>query len=255
MLEKAHIGLAKDSMVYWRRPGTGRLIVGLHGFGDNGARMAAWLGRLHDGPVCAPDLPFHGQTLWQDEVLTAEDLAAFIREVMAREGTERITLAGLSWGGRMALHLLPLLEGQLHEVWIFAPDGIGTVAGWATDSLPRWSRRLLARTLRRPAWLLALARRLRRWGWLDRFSFRFVEYHFSNEIRAHRLLQTWLSLTYFPIRRRAIHATSVPIAVYLGDQDELIDEDRVRRFFGTRARINVLQGGHRMMEYVQREDL
>ena len=142
-----------------------KLLVALHGFGDR-ARLFAILEEALATryTVVAIDLPFHGQTEWEDTTFAKSDLLEIIAVIMAREGRERLCLMGYSFGARLVQAMLPDLLPRLDKLYLLAPDGIQTKGMPLAVRTPMWLRRFLFRILRKPQWflyLLDLGRRLK----------------------------------------------------------------------------------------------
>ncbi len=79
----------------------------LHGFMGSSADWDHIAGTLSEDFFCvAPDLPGHGASLGlPDLTYTMEGAARAVVELMGRLGVSRVTVAGYSMGGRLALYL------------------------------------------------------------------------------------------------------------------------------------------------------
>lgn len=208
--------------------GTGeRLLIALHGFGDR-ARLFAVLADalVKDYTVVAIDLPFHGQTEWTGDTFSREELENVVREIAAREGRERFSLMGFSFGARLVQAMLPAFIGRLDKLYLLSPDGINTKGMWMAVHTPLWVRRLFCRLLRQPGWFLALMRFGRRLGAVPGLIVNFLNYNLTRPERFRRTFGCWFALSSFYLGRRRIQAllreSGLPTDVYFGTNDEMI---------------------------------
>jgi 2-succinyl-6-hydroxy-2,4-cyclohexadiene-1-carboxylate synthase len=96
---------AVDWFVHRSGEPSGRPLLLLHGFLGSGADWVEVMEGLPAGVyAAAPDLPGHGRTRANLEVLDFETLAGDLAEFAAREFNRPPVLAGYSMGGRIALH-------------------------------------------------------------------------------------------------------------------------------------------------------
>ena len=124
-----HYVLFRRSRFHYSRWGEGnRVLFAFHGYGESAASfrfLAAALAR--DFTVIAIDMPFHGETEWNEGHLFAPgDLLGLLSEIAAGlpGGGEEWSLLGYSMGGRVALQLVEL-----------APEKIPGI-GWRLKRVP-----------------------------------------------------------------------------------------------------------------------
>lgn len=239
--------------VAYRRLGRGpRLLIALHGFGDDSRVFEGLSAPLstEDATLYSIDLPFHGQTRWADESYSPEALAVAVAAVWAVAGRRPFEAVGHSLGARLWLHLLARFAENMKTLHLIAPDGLYSPWSRLREGTPLWLRYLVGPVMRNPDFLLVTARRLRRWGLIDRFAMRYLERHLSTVNHRRRLLRTWQSLTYFRLgakRARALlQAHPLPVKVYLGEQDALLPADTVLAAFSDLPQVEVhcQKGGH-----------
>lgn len=231
-----------------------KFILALPGF-DQEAVALLGLGD-HLTPACSlliMDLPFHGQTHWQKDQVAAPDIVAVLMAVIQHYAIEELSLMGHSLGARMLLKALPLylkLADRLpiQNLWLIAPDGIGGTYTNKVDYLPGLMVRPLAAYLQRPRGLLALARQLKKIGWLDRFSVRYLERQLRNQTSRNRLSGTLRSIPNLQLGAEADKSLIeiAKIEILLGMQDRLVQAARIRRWFLRipQTKITNYAGGH-----------
>lgn len=206
------------------------LLIALHGFGDNAelfAPLAPVLEKKYT--LIAFDLPFHGQTEWRQNVFSKTDLVQIVRQIMAAERRERLSLMGFSFGGRLVLSLLPEFKDRLDQIFLLSPDGINTKGMYLAENTPVWLRRQMYRALQNPAWLLRIAEISHRYGLINGVLFRFIKRNASRPERLKRSFLWWASLDSFLLRRSDVRAflaaSGLPAAIYLGTQDDVINTE------------------------------
>ena len=89
-----------------------RLLVVAHGYGETQANMRAiaLAAAAIDYTVFTFDLPFHGDTVWEEETYSSSDFVAIIQWVVARETHKPLSLLGYSLGGQLVLATLSYLS-------------------------------------------------------------------------------------------------------------------------------------------------
>lgn len=231
-----------------------RLLVALHGFGDRARLFAILEAALSEHyTVVAFDLPFHGQTEWPDETFSKAAIMAIIRQIMAREGKDRLCLMGYNFGARLVQAMLPDFLPQLDKLYLLAPDGIQTKGMPMAVRTPLWARRLLARMVKNPEWFLALLRLGQRIGLVPPLILHFLSFNLTRPDRFRRAFGCWFALDSFYLRRRRIKAiwreSGLPVDIYFGTKDEMIRYKTVKKMVeGVRnVRIYLMDAGHRLI--------
>lgn len=201
------------------------LLIALHGFGDR-ARLFSVLAEAL-GPnytTVAVDLPFHGQTTWNDTSFTKEDLLLILRQLTHTH--DQFALMGFSFGARLAQAMLPELQDRLNKLILLSPDGINTRGMRLAVHTPMWMRRVLFRALQKPDWFLNLLSTGRKMGVVPPLIQHFLAANLSKTDRFRRTFGCWFALNKFYLPRRAIRAIwatgKFPVDLYFGAKDEMI---------------------------------
>ncbi|MCB0532396.1 MAG: alpha/beta fold hydrolase [Lewinellaceae bacterium] len=245
----------REHKIHCLRFGQGsKLLVALHGFGDR-ARLFAILEEAlsEQYTVVAFDLPFHGQTNWEDHTFTKSDLLSIIRQIMDREGQERLCLMGYSFGARLAQAMLPQMLDKLDKLYLLAPDGIQTKGMPMAVRTPMWVRHFLYRILKRPAWFLFLLNWGRRFNLVPPLILHFLTFNLTRPERFQRTFGCWIALDSFYLRRRRIKAiwrdSGLPVDIYFGTKDEMIRYKTVKKMVEgvPNVRIFRMNAGHRLI--------
>ena len=137
----------KNSKVSYYCFGSGsKQVVCFHGYGEE-ATLYAFLEKYADNQFTfyAIDLPFHGQTNWNDGLnFSHTDLQQIVRAILAQANEQRLTrngkltLMGFSLGGRIALSLYQSQPETVEKIILLAPDGL-IVNFWYWLSTQTWA--------------------------------------------------------------------------------------------------------------------
>lgn len=232
--------------VYFRKWGTGKtLLIALHGFGVDGGMFASLAGYLTENcTFYAIDLPFHGKTQWNKNSFEPTDIQNIIYRIQEREKSTHCSLLGHSFGARLVLKLSEDMD-VFDQLFLLSPDGIRTYWLEWSELLPHSWRRWIMRRLQNPNWLLSLAARLRRWGWIPAYVEQFLTRNLSSAAARTRLLHIWLSTPAFKINLEN-RSTSTRMKIIVGSNDPMLDVAAVERFARKmkNAEICVLDGKH-----------
>lgn len=231
-----------------------RLLVALHGFGDRARLFAILEAALSERyTVVAIDLPFHGQTTWPYRSFSKADLLAVVRQIMARQGRDRLSLMGYSFGARLVQAMLPDLLPQLDKLYLLAPDGIQTKGMSIAVRTPIWVRQLLFRMLQKPQWFLHVLNAGRRMKLVPPLIVHFLSFNLTRTERFNRTFGCWFALDSFYLPRHRIKAiwreSGLPVDIYFGTKDEMIQYKTVKKMVeGVRTvRIYLMDAGHRLI--------
>src|SRR5450432_4192356 len=97
---------SKNATIFYRVYGTGKAVVLIHGFGEDG-NIWAWLtGKLKNNfHVIVPDLPGSGKSkmLKDNEQISIDDYAEVIVDILKKESLDKCTIIGHSMGGYITL--------------------------------------------------------------------------------------------------------------------------------------------------------
>ena len=232
-----------------RRYGQGPLpLLALHGFGHTGRQFHGLATRLEDAvTLYAPDLPFHGDTIWHGAHCTPEDMAVLLGALMEQEGFTSMHLLGKSWGARFLLGMLPEQASIFRSLLLVSPDGIHTPwLNWLQHSRADLLRFFHHRRFRSA--LTVLARTLLG---QDAYATRFLRQFVAHSDRFEATtLPCWRSLSHFTWRREeaatALQQAERPVMVALGEEDRIVHHTRIAQWAQgiSGLRIATYPGGH-----------
>jgi pimeloyl-ACP methyl ester carboxylesterase len=145
----------------YRWDGDGCPVVFLHGAAGTSMAWTAYAERRGSRPACAIDtIGDVGRSHQEVAVEDAEDLAAWLEEVLVGLGLDRVHLVGTSYGGFLALELAARRPARVRSLCLIEPAGLARVrlarfllwgsAALLASWLPARPRRAAARALRFP---------------------------------------------------------------------------------------------------------
>ncbi len=119
-----HFITYRNSTIAYRRTGSGKeWLFCFHGYGYDGLSFDIFSSLLHKRyTIIAIDLPFHGQTNWQEGLLfEPEALVSIIHSIKSPD--LKMSLLGYSMGGRVVMQLAQLVPEEINKIVLVAPDG------------------------------------------------------------------------------------------------------------------------------------
>ena len=255
-----HYVLFRRSRFHYSRWGEGnRVLFAFHGYGESAASfrfLAAALAR--DFTVIAIDMPFHGETEWNEGHLFAPgDLLGLLSEIAAGlpGGGEEWSLLGYSMGGRVALQLVELAPEKIRWLVLLAPDGL-RVNPWywlATQTGP--GNRLFEYTMRHPGWFFFLLRAANGLRMVNPSVYKFT-LHYIDDAEVRRLLYTrWTVMSGFTplpgVISEIVRRRGMSVHLLYGRFDRMIKWQRGEKFRRRCApfcQLTVVPSGHQLLQ-------
>jgi pimeloyl-ACP methyl ester carboxylesterase len=183
--------LYKASRINYLRFGTGpKPAFCFHGYGEE-ANSFSFLEKDAGDQYTffAIDLPYHGQTHWNEGLIfTIDDLSEIIQLLLSQAMTEQrltnndqLSLIGFSLGGRVVLSLYEKMHFQIEKLILLAPDGL-KVNFWYWLSTQTWvGNKLFISTMKHPGWFFFLLRILNKLGLVNASVFKFVNHYIGDQ--------------------------------------------------------------------------
>jgi pimeloyl-ACP methyl ester carboxylesterase len=247
------ISLNGSSVTCYRWGQGPEIIVALHGYGESGRSFAHWGGSLPPGfTLYAPDLPFHGDSAWEEgKPFTVTQL----RELLGKmTGEAAFILCGYSMGGRLALHFFQHYPDLVRRLVLLAPDGL-KVNFWYWLSTRTWlGNRLFRYTMGHPGWFLGSVRRMGKYGILNKGIVKYTVRYLGEAVNRQRLYTIWTCMrTFSPDLRRIkllIRRRPADVRMVFGHYDQIIRPSQGYRFqknTGGHCTLQELPTGHQLL--------
>ncbi|HHS95339.1 MAG TPA: alpha/beta fold hydrolase [Phaeodactylibacter sp.] len=245
----------KAGKMSYLRYGNGEgLLIAIPGYGDRAVLFEALREALSDRyRVYALELPQHGASTWSEGTFGREDFEEAIRQIMEWESTDKISLMGYSFGGRVVLSLMEKWHPIVKEIFLVAPDGFNKEYISRATFLPKSIRGILQAALKNPRWYVGLAKLLHRLGLLRKHSYWFVQTHMATEKRRKRLFLFWNSIADFSYDEDSVkdllEKNNIPVTLVLGRRDSVIPSSKWAAWSegSPVVKLHWLEEGHRLV--------
>lgn len=241
-LENYILHLKNGTIPVFKQGNGAQLMIVLHGFESNNQAYKSWESILGNTfTICIPDLPFHGQSNWQQPRFSQADIIELILAIAKKEEAAHFTLAGFSMGGRLIVCLGNELKNKINQFILLAPAGIGSY-----DKVqPLYLQRILEWLLQWPAWFKFGVQLFHRLGWISNFQKRYAEVQIFPKDHRYRLFRVFNSVLHFrtslPVLLHFWHNTTIPILIVLGLKDRLIPNDKVKAYFAESKNCTIVE--------------
>ena len=245
-----------SSQICYYTYGSGnRIIFCFHGYGQSGESFSVLQTVLGaDFTLICIDLPFHGNTLWQNELLFSDNILWAIIQKINPYPNEPFCLMGYSLGGRIALQLLQNHPDLIQQVALIAPDGLKFNWWQHLATNTKIGHSLFRFTMRHPQWLITLIRLSSTLHLInisvEKFS---LAYIFEANERC-LLYERWCVLKSFKpnmrVVRKLISQHRIPINLLFGEYDKIITTNQGVSFKKDEPLISVkeIKCGHQLIK-------
>jgi pimeloyl-ACP methyl ester carboxylesterase len=246
----------RNSVLHAIKFGTGeKLLLCFHGFGEDASKFLLLEPSLSSRyTVIAFDLPFHGETKWeQGDLFTKQDLNYLIEEVMRRENRQRFSLMGYSLGGKLVMAAIHSFASQIDEVILAAPDGVKNAVWYNLAVYPEWGQKLFHQFVKDPSFVFSIARALRAVRILDERLFKFLQLQTDSREKRQKLHDVWLTIKNFERElshtKKLINEYHIRSFIFIGKYDRVITTKIGEKFSHSLAncRYVILEKGHNLI--------
>lgn len=232
-----------------------KLMVGLHGFADKGnlfENLSTILAK--DYTTIALDLPFHGETNWEGDLYQPEDMKAIITLLMQQQQVTEVALMCHSMGARVVWAVLPLMTETIEQLYFFAPAGFQYTFTASRFWFPLWLRTRFRAHFERSDGIVRFFDIIHRFGFMNRATYLVFRQQLDLPRRRARLLQTWMSMYYFPMgpQKHAadlLNKHQIPTYFFYGKKDRVTPARYASKFTQQLQLTNILivEGNHFFM--------
>jgi pimeloyl-ACP methyl ester carboxylesterase len=251
----SHFLQFRKSRIHYRVSGSGPLVtICLHGFGEFARTFDPVAADLPRHTLVAIDLPWHGETDWQEGLdMAVADLLEMIMQI-PEVGGKRFGLMGYSMGGRISLALLEAFPAHIRHLVLIAPDGL-TVNNWyhfATQT--RLGNRVFRAVMEKPGGFLHLLKLGKRIGLVNDSIMKFVHLYVDDQSMREKVYKVWTTMRRFSpgltIVKQYVLTHHIPVFLLFGRYDRIIQpkfgEPFVQGLEGW-AKMLVLDVGHQVL--------
>jgi len=260
----------RSSRIHYSRWGTGdRLLFAFHGYGESAASFGFLEEELGAAfTIVAIDLPFHGETEWEDGFyFSPAELLKLLESIAAglQGGADEVQshlhsgaawwLLGYSMGGRVALQLLELAPQRIRRLVLLAPDGLQMNPWYWLSTQTGPGNRLFRWTMKRPGWLFFLLRTGHVLRIVNPSIFKFTVHYIDDTAVRDNLYARWTTMRGFRPHLRKIGAClrreGILVHLIYGSYDRIIRWERGERFrrqHPDHCELTLLPAGHQLLQ-------
>lgn len=268
----------KNSTICYYRFGSGRkLAICFHGYGEE-ATSFEFLGKYAGNQYTfySIDLPFHGQTEWNDGLIfTQNDLIKIIEEILNinnqqpvtrnrpnGQASQQLTLLGFSLGGRIALRLYQAMPEKIEKMLLLAPDGL-KINFWYWLATQTWSgNKFFAFTMKKPGWFFGFLKILNNLQLVNASIFKFVNYYIGDAEVRQLLYTRWTTLRKLKPDigriKQAVKENKTPVRLIYGKHDRIILSsvgEKFRKGMEVYCTLTVIHSGHQVLHEKHAEEI
>jgi pimeloyl-ACP methyl ester carboxylesterase len=231
-----------------------RVTVCLHGFGEFARTFDPLSAALSGHTLVAIDLPWHGETDWQEGLdMEVTDLMRMIRDI-PQVGTSRFGLMGYSMGGRICLSLFEAFPQDVDFLLLIAPDGLKVNPWYRFATQTSVGNHVFRSVMARPGGFVRLLRTGRRLGLFNESIMKFVRIYVDDKQMRNTVYRVWTTMRRFrpglPIVKTLIREHRVPVYLLFGQYDRIIQPSLGKPFVDGLeewATMQVLDVGHQLL--------
>jgi pimeloyl-ACP methyl ester carboxylesterase len=252
----------RSSVIHFIHAGYGnKVVICFHGYGETGQSFE-FLSRYlspESYTIIAIDLPFHGQTEWNEGLnFTQSDLLEIIRQInhqlIPQGSSYKLILIGFSLGGRAALSLYQEISNEVEKIVLMAPDGL-KVNFWYWLATQTWlGNKFFAFTMKHPTWFFRFIKLLNKIKLVNTSIFKFVTYYVEDEKARNLLYRRWTALRKLKpdldYIKSLIKKTNTPIRLLYGKHDRIILSsvgEKFKKGIEERCTLTIIHSGHQVL--------
>lgn len=251
----SHYITYKSSTIHYRYSGDGpNVVLCFHGFGTF-ASTFDWLASHVPGHIfIAFDLPFHGQTHWNEgAAFLPQDMLEII-DSCPHATTLKFSLMGYSMGGRICLQLAQLIPDRINNIVLLAPDGLHLNPWYWFATQTTLGNRFFKTVMEEPRQFIQLLNKASSLHLLNKGVMKFVDRYLEDDAVRKQVYTVWTAFRKFKpdLNKLAqlINNHQIPMHLIYGRYDTIIPQGAGEKFFHRlhgRKKMDVLDTGHQIL--------
>lgn len=243
----------KNSKISYSRFGNGdKVLFCFHGYGEHADTFLFLENFLKEEyTIIAIDFPAHGDTIWNDDFFSPDDLLQIIH-LLKPHPVEKISILGYSMGGRIALHILQHYPETIDNIALIAPDGLHVNFWYWLGTQTRAGNMLFKTTMNNPGWLFGLIKIVDATGTLNKSLLNFSRKFLSDEDERLMLYKRWTMMRYFRPKHngilKALQNENIKLKILFGKFDRVILSKRSSFLRGQKnVSVKIMDAGHNLL--------
>jgi pimeloyl-ACP methyl ester carboxylesterase len=253
----------KNSTIRYYLSGSGpKMAVCFHGYGEDATIydfLAKYAGSQYT--FFAIDLPFHGETKWNDGYsFTQQDLQQIVQEILEQNNIQlqktnlKLCILGFSLGGRAALSLCETMPEKIEKMVLLAPDGL-KLNFWYWLTTQTWTgNRFFHFTMKYPGWFFGFLKMLNKLKLVNTSIFKFVNFYIGDAEVRKLLYERWTTLRKLKpdvkLIQSYIRKNNIQIRLVYGMHDRIILSsvgERFKKGIEEQCKLSVIHSGHQVL--------
>jgi pimeloyl-ACP methyl ester carboxylesterase len=250
----------KSSVVHYRR-NDGKekpVLFCFHGYGESASTfdfLEKYIGK--DFCIIAIDLPFHGQTTWNEGLnFSVEDLLAIIQQILKDAAiiSSEFLFIGYSMGARVSLALTTKISLSVKKIILIAPDGLKMNFWYWLSTQTFLGNRIFKFVMQKPEFFLNILRRMNHLHIINQSIFKFIDHYINNKQVRDDLYNRWTTMRKFkPSLKKVKHKIlqeKINVRLLYGEYDRIIRFERAKPFLAgieNLSELVVIPGGHQLL--------
>ena len=208
--------------------GSGKnVIVCFPGFGESAQTFCVLRNHIDEKiTIIAIDLPLHGQSSWNEGLeLIPGDLISIINSI-PEIGTNKISLAGFSMGGRVCLSIFEIIPERIEMLILLAPDGLVVNPLYRFATRSKWGNRFFFYSMKDPGWFMKFADFLLKARLVNKSVHKFSTEYLKHPEARMALYRIWTLMNKFrprlPKIKKLIKKYGCKAILVFGEHDRII---------------------------------
>ncbi len=244
-----------SAISYYTWGSGGKKLICFHGYGENALSFSCLAAHLPDFTIVAIDLPYHGETNWQEiNGLLPETLLEIVQQICGNQQA-RISLMGYSMGGRVCMQLVQLAPEIIDRLVLIAPDGFHRNPWYSLATQTIIGNRIFLFSMKHPKPLFSLMKMMCTTGLLQPAFDKIAHYYLDKEEERMLLFRRWTLLRQFkanlPLLRRHVEAYKIKVRMLFGKYDKIILSNNalpLAKGLEGLIQIKVIDAGHQLLK-------
>lgn len=262
-MESNFIVIEKQQIAYQVIGKGPKLMLAFHGFDEDSDKFKILQPSLGEQyTVVAIDLPFHGNTIWDEHILLApHHLKKLVEELMIRFAKKKISIIGYSLGGKVVMSLISLIPSKIDKVILIAPDGIKNNVWYNISTYPSLGRALFRLFINSPYPFMLLLRLLNFLKIINDGTMKIVKLRGETREKRLKVYNTWLCLRELEdnmnMIKEKMNEHHIKVYLIFGKYDPVIKPVLGKSFAEglKQCKLIILDKGHNLMKDYLNETL
>jgi pimeloyl-ACP methyl ester carboxylesterase len=254
--------------IHWncQRFGSGpKLLIAFHGFNRSSDDFHSFEKHLGDCyTIVAVDLIFHGKTQLADSfafkgnLITQDNLEELINAILLKENKERFSVAGYSFGGRLAMNCIQLFPEKADGIVLIASDALRWNPGYYFATKNIVGKSIFRFMTNKPEFVVSILGLLSVIRLIHPKAFEFYKNQLSFHAVRHKIYDVWMAhknmVPDLALLKKNINKFHIPALFIFGAYDRIIPSKTGRKLIrGLKENAHevILDAGHRVLEKSQ----